>query len=69
MHLVTNIFEKLIIDDAEHILTSQRMKDGNDYTGYQYLEIFVYDDFDDTATVWTFQADGVTIVKRIVTAH
>lgn len=69
MHLVTNIFEKLIIDDAEHILTSQRMKDGNDYTGYQYLEKFVYDDFDDTAPVWTFQADGVTIVKRIVTAH
>ncbi len=69
MHLVTNIFEKLIIDDAEHILTSQRMKDGNDYMGYQYLEKFVYDDFDDTAPVWTFQADGVTIVKRIVTAH
>ncbi len=69
MHLVTNIFEKLIIDDAEHILTSQRMKDGNDYMGYQYLEKFVYDDFDDTAPVWTFQADSVTIVKRIVTAH
>lgn len=69
MHLVTNIFEKLIIDDAEHILTSQRMKDGNDYIGYQYLEKFVYDDFDDAAPVWTFQADGVTIVKKIVTAH
>lgn len=69
MHLVTNIFEKLVIDGAEHILTSQRMKDGNDYTGYRYLEKFVYDDFDDVAPAWTFQADGVTIVKRIVTAH
>lgn len=69
MHLVSNIFEKLIIDGAEHILTSQRMKDGNDYTGYRYLEKFVYDDFDDAAPAWTFQADGVTIVKRIVTAH
>lgn len=69
MHLVTNIFEKLVIDGAEHILTSQRMKDGNDYTGYRYLEKFVYDDFDDASPAWTFQADGVTIVKRIVTAH
>ncbi len=69
MHLVTNIFEKLIIDGKEHVLTSQRMKSGKDYTGFVYLESFVYDDFDDAAPVWTFQVDGVTVVKRIVMAH
>ncbi|MDE6941911.1 MAG: glycogen debranching enzyme N-terminal domain-containing protein, partial [Lachnospiraceae bacterium] len=25
MHLVTNLFEKLVVDGREHILTSQRM--------------------------------------------
>ncbi len=69
MHLVTNIFEKLIIDGKEHVLTSQRMKSGKDYTGFVYLESFVYDDFDDAAPVWTFQVDGVTVVKRIMMAH
>ena len=44
MHLVTNMLEKLIVDEKEHILTSQRMKSGEDYKGYQYLEKFVYDD-------------------------
>ncbi|MDE7323799.1 MAG: amylo-alpha-1,6-glucosidase [Lachnospiraceae bacterium] len=69
MHLVTNIFEKLIIDDREYILTSQRMKSGNNYTGYQYLERFVYDDFDDAAPAWTFKINGVKVVKKIVMAH
>ncbi len=59
MHLVTNIFEKLIIDGKEHVLTSQRMKSGKDYTGFVYLESFVYDDFDDAAPVWTFQVDEI----------
>lgn len=68
-HLVTNIFEKLTIGSKTYVLTSQRMKSGQDYTGYQYLEKFVYDDFDETAPAWTFSVDGVTVVKRIVMAH
>lgn len=69
MHLVTNLFEKLVIDGQAHILTSQRMKSGADYEGFRYLEKFVYDDFDITAPVWTFQVDGVTITKHLLMAH
>ena len=69
MHLVTNIFEKLVIEGQEHILTSQRMKSGADYEGFRYLEKFVYDDFDENAPVWTFQADGVTVTKRLLMVH
>lgn len=69
MHLVTNVFEKLIIDGQEHILTSQRMKSGQDYEGFHYLETFVYDDFDENAPVWTFQADGVRVTKHLQMAH
>ncbi|MDE6985257.1 MAG: glycogen debranching enzyme N-terminal domain-containing protein, partial [Lachnospiraceae bacterium] len=69
MHLVTNVFEKLIIDEQEHILTSQRMKSGQDYEGFHYLETFVYDDFDENAPVWTFQADGVRVTKHLQMAH
>lgn len=38
MHLVSNIFEKLVIDGQAYILTSQRMKSGVDYEGFHYLE-------------------------------
>lgn len=69
MHLVTNIFERLTIDGQEHILTSQRMRSGADYEGFRYLEKFVYDDFDENAPVWTFQADGVTVTKRLLMVH
>lgn len=69
MHLVTNIFENLVIDGKEHILTSQRMKLGTDYEGFRYLERFVYDDLDENAPVWTFQVDGVTITKHLLMLH
>lgn len=69
MHLVTNMLEKLIVDEKEHILTSQRMKSGEDYKGYQYLEKFVYDDFDENAPFWIFQVDGVTVRKNILMVH
>ena len=69
MHLVTNIFEKLVIDGQEYILTSQRMKAGADYEGFRYLEKFVYDDFDENAPIWTFQADGVTVTKHLLMVH
>ncbi len=69
MHLVTNILEKLVIDDKEHILTSQRMKTGEDYEGFRYLERFVYDDFDENAPFWIFQVDGVTITKHLLMAY
>ena len=69
MHLVTNIFEKLVIDRTEHILTSQRMKSVADYEGFHYLEKFVYDDFDTSAPAWTFCVDGVTVIKKLLMAY
>lgn len=69
MHLVTNIFEKLVVDGQEHILTSQRMRSGADYEGFCYLEKFVYDDFDENAPMWTFQADGVTVTKHLLMVY
>ncbi|MDE6365247.1 MAG: amylo-alpha-1,6-glucosidase [Lachnospiraceae bacterium] len=69
MHLVSNMFEKLVIDGQEHVLTSQRMKSGKDYEGFRYLEKFVYDDFDEEAPVWTFHAGGVTIIKHVLMVH
>lgn len=69
MHLVSNIFEKLVIDGQEYVLTSQRMRSGEDYEGFRYLQKFVYDDFDKEAPVWTFHADGVTIRKHLLMVH
>lgn len=69
MHLVTNIFEKLVIDGQVYILTSQRMKSGADYEGFRYLEKFVYDDFDISAPAWTFCVDGVTVTKHLLMAY
>ena len=69
MHLISNIFEKLVIDGQEYVLTSQRMQSGEDYEGFRYLEKFVYDDFDKEAPVWTFHAGGVTIRKHLLMVH
>jgi len=69
MHLVSNIFEKLVIDGQEYVLTSQRMRSGEDYEGFRYLQKFVYDDFDKEAPVWTFHAGGVTIRKHLLMVH
>lgn len=68
-HMITNVFEKVTIDGQEHILTSQRMKSGNDYIGFQYLEKFVYDDFDEGAPAWIFQIEDVCIRKSILMVH
>lgn len=69
MHLVTNLFEKLVVDDQEYVLTTQRMRSGADYEGYCYLKKFVYDDFDAASPVWTFQAGGVSVTKHILMAY
>jgi len=69
MHLVTNIFEKLVVDGKEYILTSQRMKSGADYDGFRYLEKFVYDDFDENVPAWTFRVDGVVVTKHLLMVH
>ena len=63
MHLVSNIFEKLVIDGQEYVLTSQRMRSGEDYEGFRYLQKFVYDDFDKEAPVWTFRAGGYLLAN------
>ena len=68
-HMITNVFEKVTIDGQEHILTSQRMKSGSDYVGFQYLEKFVYDDFDKYAPTWIFQIEDVRIKKSILMVH
>lgn len=68
-HMITNVFEKVTIDGQEHILTSQRMKSGNDYVGFQYLEKFVYDDFDTNAPIWIYQIEDVRIKKSILMVH
>lgn len=69
MHLVTNLFEKLIIDGGEYILTSQRMRSRADYEGFRYLEKFVYDDFDKNAPEWTFHVDGITVTKHMLMVY
>ncbi len=68
-HLVSNIFEKLVIDGQEYILTSQRMQSGKDYEGFRYLEQFVYDDLDEKAPVWTFHVSEVTVRKHLLMVH
>ena len=62
-HLITNVFEKLVVDKTEYILTSQRMKSGEDYQGFQYLQEFVHNDFDRESLQWKFLAGGVVLRK------
>lgn len=69
MHLVSNIFERLVADGQEHILTSQRMKSGSDYAGFRYLEKFIYDDFDEVAPVWIYRIEDVTVTKHLQMMH
>lgn len=69
MHLVSNIFERLVVEGQEHILTSQRMKSGQDYVGFHYLEKFVYDDFDEAAPMWTYRIEDVTVTKHLQMMH
>lgn len=64
-HLVTNVLEKVIIDDNEYIITSQRMKDGNDLEGYKYLTEFAYE----TIPTWTYKIDDVVLTKTLVMTH
>ncbi len=69
MHLVSNIFERLVVDGQEYILTSQRMKSGKDYTGFHYLEKFIYDDFDELAPMWIYRIEDITITKHLQMMH
>ena len=68
-HLITNVFEKLVVDKTEYILTSQRMKSGEDYQGFQYLQEFVHNDFDRESLQWKFLAGGVVLRKTILMPH
>jgi len=68
-HMITNVLEKLTVDGQEYVLTSQRMKSGEDYSGFKYLERFVYDDFDEKAPEWTFLVHDVQIQKSILMVH
>lgn len=68
-HLITNVFEKLVVDKTEYILTSQRMKSGEDYQGFQYLQEFVHNDFDRESLQWKFLAGNVVLRKTILMPH
>lgn len=68
-HLITNVLEYISIDGKEYVLTSQRMKSGNHYEGYRYLKSFVYDDFSQDLSVWTYEVDGIVIEKSILMLH
>ena len=68
-HLITNVFEKLVVDKTEYILTSQRMKSGEDYQGFQYLQEFVHNDFDRESLQWKFLVGGVVLRKTILMPH
>lgn len=68
-HLVTNVLEKLVINGNEHIITSQRMKSGDDLKGFKYLQEFVYDDIDKNTPRWKYQIEDVTICKTLLMPH
>ena len=68
-YAITNVFEKLVVDKTEYILTSQRMKSGEDYQGFQYLQEFVHNDFDRESLQWKFLAGGVVLRKTILMPH
>lgn len=61
-HMITNLLETLYIDGKEYVLTSQRMKDGEDLEGYRYLESFTYEKL----PKWTYQIEDVMIEKTIL---
>lgn len=60
-HVITNLLETLYIDGKEYVLTSQRMKDGEDLEGYRYLESFTYEKL----PKWTYQIEDIMIEKTI----
>lgn len=64
-HYVTNLLEELIIDGKSYILTSQKMYEGEDFRGFQYLKSFEYE----TYPVWTYEIADVVLKKKIIYAH
>ncbi len=68
-HMITNMLEKLTIEDQTYILSSQRMKSDNPYMGFLYLNKFVYDDLDPYAPFWEFEVEDIQIKKSIVMVH
>ena len=61
-HVITNLLETLYIDGKEYVLTSQRMKDGEDLEGYRYLESFTYEKL----PKWKYQIEDIMIEKTIL---
>ena len=64
-HMITNLVETLSIDGQEYTLTSQRMKESEDLSGYRYLTSFSYDNM----PKWTYEVEDVTVEKEIVMVH
>jgi predicted glycogen debranching enzyme len=72
-NLIANVFEKLIIDDKEYILTSQQMREGEDYQGDRYLDRFIYDDLCENGqkspATWYYDIEGIKVTKSLVMVH
>lgn len=72
-NLIANVFERLVVDEEEYVLTSQLMGDGKDYKGEEYLDRFIYDDFcEDGRTApatWYYEVGGVRLTKSLVMLH
>lgn len=64
-HMITNLLETLFVNGKEYVLTSQRMKDGEDLVGYRYLESFTYENL----PKWTYVIEDVTVEKEILMVH
>jgi predicted glycogen debranching enzyme len=72
-NLIANVYEKLIIDEKEYVITSQRMSEGKDYEGYRYLQSFIYDDFCEDGRIapatWYYEIEGCRLTKSLVMEH
>lgn len=64
-HYVTNLYEELVIDGRTYILTTQKMYEGEDLRGFQYLTSFTYE----TYPVWTYQIEDVVFEKKMLYAN
>lgn len=64
-HLLSNVLETFSIDGREYVLTSQRMLQQPDLTGFQYLERFVYDRYPQ----WSYRIGDCLLTKRLIMVH
>lgn len=64
-HFLSNLLETFSINGKDYVLTSQKMYEGEDLRGFQYLTSFTYDNL----PKWIYEIDGVKITKEICMQH